>query len=194
MDEQIWKGKNKVLYIGLKISYGPQSCSHSAPHDKPVNWGQDDDKLPRTYKGWGGRIWFGATNYPTYRTSEMSFQYPWVSTLLDMTGLYTGTGGGGEYDIPTHAKERIIREYCPLAFEARNIRGKDGKFIVDEKKSIQKWGWGVTIWEDDWPELKMANLISPSVIFDPSHQLETWYFNLTDGEVETQSESHLDEG
>jgi len=149
--DTIWNKNNEVVYLGIKIEYRDKvSCSHSAPKGEHTNWGGKSE-YPAYFPGWSGRIWIGTLYGLQDRQANMS-------SILKNIGLYTGTGGGGNYNLPSHVKERLPSHDWP---------------------TWKSWGWDVKIWEADWPEIKMGSLLEDWPWFIQGEEFEVWTFSTT---------------
>jgi hypothetical protein len=65
------------------------SNTHSCPDDGVTNWGGMDKNAPRGYIGWRCR-----TGGTLQRNAKHMAEYPYKMSL-DLVGIKTGTGGGG---------------------------------------------------------------------------------------------------
>ena len=79
------------------------SNSHSCPKGGVQNWGgrgtfADGTPKPNGYPGWGLRL-----SGSLKRNKKLMSSYPY-SGLFNITGIYTGTGGGGNADFGYDAK------------------------------------------------------------------------------------------
>jgi uncharacterized C2H2 Zn-finger protein len=79
----------KITSVNISIREYKETCSnsHQAPIGKVQNWEREVDK-PIGYPGWYGRIKIWLEDY-----KDFNFD------LFKKTGINTGTGGGGEYDV-----------------------------------------------------------------------------------------------
>lgn len=134
-----WKvHKNRVVYLVLDLTYADNvSNSHCAPFNKDTNWEGKKD-IPRSYPGWQGRIWVGT------QSPIKDGRYPNrdISDFLKNIGIHTGTGGSGEYHLPTIVTKNMawlpVRDYFSC------------------------WGWDVKIFLEDWISIKLAALLEPT--------------------------------
>lgn len=85
----------KLELISLRYSHSV-SNSHSCPYNGTTNWGGRNKDAPRGYPGWTGRV-----NGNCKRASNHSHKYPF-SDILNIVGVHTGTGGGGNDDWGYH--------------------------------------------------------------------------------------------
>jgi len=84
---------NHIVYLAWQGSFSDTvSCSHHAPKGKSTNWGGRDKNKPTEYSGWYGRVWV------SYRYERRPFTFG--SGIMQGTGISSGTGGGGLYDLP----------------------------------------------------------------------------------------------
>lgn len=113
------KHNNVLACLAFDVHYGDcVSNSHSAPVGKKQNWGGREEGVPRGYPGWSGRLWIVLNHEPRRFGSD----------ILHSSGIYSGTGGGGNYGNP----------YT--------------KSLKELPKKFQHYGWDTIIWCDDFPE------------------------------------------
>ena len=126
--------ENELVYLCIEAAYSSRiSNTHASPLNGKTNWGRRDPSLPTYYPGWQGKVWIGFKNkLANDRLDTMS-----ASQLLDPRCIYTGTGGGGIYDYPFQEALRTVHKGC------------------------HPWSYGVCIFEDDWPTLRLARLLDP---------------------------------
>ena len=92
-----WNGRDKLYptdkIVELKMVSARYSDSvsntHSCPDDGVTNWGGQVKGAPRGYPGWQCRF-----EGKTERLQKHMGQYP-SSRILNLVGVKTGTGGGG---------------------------------------------------------------------------------------------------
>ena len=120
---------NHIVYLAWQGSYSDKvSCSHYAPKGKHTNWA-DRDKGPTHFPGWKGRVWL------SYKYEPKSF----CSNYLGNTGISSGTGGYGLYDLPEwiNILDRYHGHY-PCSYASRIFKIDfpliGSEYIDDEKK------------------------------------------------------------
>jgi len=97
---------NHIVYLAWRGKFGSDvSCSHYAPKGKQTNWCGMQTNLLRSYPGWRGSVWV------SYRYEDRT-RFSLGSNILSGTGISSGTGGGGLYDLPNWVNiESQYREY-----------------------------------------------------------------------------------
>lgn len=83
------------------------SNSHSCPHNGVTNWGGQRPDAPRGYPGWRINI-----NGTLKRAKKHMSRYPY-GLALNMVGIKTGTGGGGNTDF-RYGAEIFIADWSGL--------------------------------------------------------------------------------
>ena len=80
---------NHIVYLVWKGQFQQEvSCSHYAPKGECTNW-SSKNKRPTHFPGWEGRVWV------SYKHDTKDFG----SNILRNTGISSGTGGYGLYDL-----------------------------------------------------------------------------------------------
>lgn len=95
---------DKFDRLTLNVIYSHQvSNSHVCPEKGTTNWCGHHADLPKSYPGWKGQI-----NGRLLRPPAGNGSYP-CNVALNMVGLLTGTGGGGNdewgYDVSIFAED-----------------------------------------------------------------------------------------
>jgi hypothetical protein len=145
MERELKNNGIYVVYFGLQVLYNEKvSCSHHAPFGQNTNWGGKHEDRPKHYPGWSGRIWVGFSKNLISKGHCLNPGQP-----LARIGIHTGTGGGGQYNLPTAIKNKLapnqnLQDYC------------------------DPWGWDVKIFLDDWPSLKILKILKPD---NPNYRL-----------------------
>lgn len=124
--------KEKVLGFAWDIKEGAVSNSHSCPINGTTNWSGQEPGAPRSYCGFGGRVWIRFQN--THRECSSAF---------NETFTHTGTGGGGSYDGPWM---RVAHEHFRAYGTNLTIPGTYQRPCI--------FSWDYRIYLDDWPALK----------------------------------------
>lgn len=159
IEDVVWAGEDvKIVYLGLRLDYSEKvSCTHSAPFGRPTNWGGNKKDSPTDYPGWFGRVWVATSKIVPF--TSRPYKQMGIGDSLAAAGINTGTGGGGEYNLPSHIKEKLAYHGWP---------------------DWKSWGWDVKLWADDWKEMVLANLLDPGNTFSTDTQ-EYWYLHINKG-------------
>lgn len=137
IQQNVKKSKVNLILLKLHLDHrGQISNSHSAPIHGVTNWGNRHKDRPRNYPGWSGRVWVFFSKVPdTHFSSEFS------NSLI-----YSGTGGGGLYNISGRVRDHIghppdlpNNRYDKYTYKGRSIRpySYDCKVFLDDLPGIQ---------------------------------------------------------
>jgi hypothetical protein len=101
-------------FVKLQWEYPPKysrlvSNTHSCPHNGVTNWGSNPDK-PVGYPGWSGNL-HGSLIRP--KNNEYSYPY---SEALNIVGIRTGTGGGGNKNF-SYGFKIFVSDWPGLQYE-----------------------------------------------------------------------------
>jgi len=97
--EKFYPDTDEFTKLTLKVGRFNKliSNSHRCPDNGTTNWCVNDPTLPKGYPGWNGRIDGVLKRLPKHNND-----YPY-SALVNLVGLKTGSGGGGNeswgYDV-----------------------------------------------------------------------------------------------
>lgn len=119
--------KRKLHCLRLDVSYQSIiSNSHNCPKNGMTNWHHDANK-PSGYPGWEGRIWL---------IFDKDISGSFGGDLLQGSGLHSGTGGYGYYDLDpsVYIRKGYEKEY-PLSWSVK-IFEEDFQ-VVNKFKTIQ---------------------------------------------------------